>query len=180
MNQIKTQLKLLSGALVLAGLGATGAWAQSTPAAPMTPASAATQDQTPPSNRADVKADTQAAKRSGDIPQGEAGTTKDRPKGGAALSGIPKEMKNDVSRADVKAEAQRANAAGEIPRGEASVTNDQPRGGSKVAKRTTKTRAEVRAEAKRARNAGEIPNGEGNVSTTFPKGGARPETTLAR
>ena len=180
MNQIKTQLKLLSGALVLAGLGATGAWAQSTPAAPMTPASAATQDQTPPSNRADVKADTQAAKRAGDIPQGEAGTTKDRPKGGAALSGIPKEMKNDVSRADVKAEAQRANAAGEVPRGEANVTNDRPRGGSKVAKRTTKTRAEVRAEARRARAAGEIPTGEGNVTTTFPKGGARPETTTAK
>jgi hypothetical protein len=58
--------------------------------------------------------------QAGDIPQGEAGVTKDHPMGGTKAVG-PDAKKGEKTRAAVKAEAKRAKKAGEIPVGEASV-----------------------------------------------------------
>ena len=140
------RFKLLPGALLVAGLFATSAWAQT--AAPAT--------------RAEVKAETAAAQRDGKIPQGEAGVTKDNPKGDALPTG-PNKMKGEKTRAEVKAETKRAIAAGEVPSGDAGVTAKQPKGGEKIPKGSETTRAAVKAEAKRAEKAGEIPHGEASM-----------------
>ena len=163
MNRFNMNLKALSSVLFAAGLCSTSAaWAQATTmqAEPMPAASA-------PNTRAEVKEDTKAAQRAGQIPQGEAGVTKDRPKGGAKAAG------NTTSRAEVKAEAKRARAAGEIPKGEGNVTTDEPKGGPKMSKGSDTTRTIVKAEAARAAAAGEIPKGEGNATTKEPEGGPK-------
>ena len=140
------RFKLLPGALLVAGLFAASAWAQT--AAPAT--------------RAEVKAEAVAAQRDGKIPQGEAGVTKDNPKGDALPTG-PNKMKGEKTRAEVKAETKRAIAAGEVPSGDAGVTAKQPKGGEKIPKGSETTRAAVKAEAKRAEKAGEIPHGEASM-----------------
>lgn len=140
------RFKLLPGALLVAGLFATSAWAQTAaPAAPTT--------------REEVKADAAAAKRDGKIPQGEGGVTKENPKGGALPAGS-NQMKGEKSRDQVKAETKAAVAEGKVPTGEAGVTKDMPKGGAKIPKGSETTRAAVKAEAKRAEKAGEIPRGE--------------------
>ncbi len=140
------RFKLLPGALLVAGLFASSAWAQT--AAPAT--------------REEVKADTAAAQRDGKIPQGEGGVTKDNPKGGALPTG-PNKMKGEKSRDQVKAETKAAMVEGKVPTGEAGVTKDMPKGGAKIPKGSETTRAAVKAEAKRAEKAGEIPRGEASM-----------------
>ena len=140
------RFKLLPGALLVAGLFASSAWAQT--AAPAT--------------REEVKADTAAAQRDGKIPQGEAGVTKENPKGGALPTG-PNKMKGEKSRDQVKAETKAAMVEGKVPTGEAGVTKDMPKGGAKIPKGSETTRAAVKAEAKRAEKAGEIPRGEASM-----------------
>lgn len=144
------QFKLIPGALLVAGLLSTSAWAQT--AAPAMAASA-------PVTRAEVKAEAATARREGSIPQGEAGVTKDNPRGGSLPTG-PNKMTGEKSRDQVKAETKAALAAGKVPSGEAGVTKDSPKGGEKIPKGSETTRAAVKAEAKRAQKAGEIPHGE--------------------
>ena len=158
MNPIQKNLKALSSVLIAAGLCASpAAWSQAaTPAMPDAP-----------KTRMEVKDETKAAQRAGEIPQGEAGTTKDRPRGGAKVGG------STTSRADVKAEAKRARAAGEIPTGEGNTSTKAPRGGTPMAKGSDTTRMAVKAEAARAGAAGEIPKGEGGVTTKQPEGGPK-------
>jgi Domain of unknown function (DUF4148) len=142
--------KSISGVMLVAGALSTSAWAQM--ASPAMAASA-------PVTRAEVKADAATAKREGSIPQGEAGVTKDQPKGGSLPTG-PNKMKGEKSRDEVKAETKAAMAAGTIPMGEGGVTKATPKGAEKVPKGSQTTRAAVKAEAKRAEKAGEVPQGE--------------------
>ena len=73
-------------------------------------------------SRADVKAETAAAKASGPMAQGEQSTPTQGKK-------PVKAMPSDKSRADVKAEAAAANKAGNKPMGQESM-KDQNKGGS--------------------------------------------------
>lgn len=73
--------------------------------------------------RADVKADTAAAKGTGSLPQGVQSTPEQGKKPKSAKTG-------QNSRAEVKAEAAAANRAGTSPKGEESV-RDQNKGGVK-------------------------------------------------
>jgi hypothetical protein len=158
MIQLNMTLKALTSALIAVGLGAsTSVWAQA--AAPAMPDALKT--------RAEVKEETKAAQRTGDIPQGEAGATKDRPMGGAKIG------TSTQSRADVKSETKRARAAGEIPTGEGLSTSKAPKGGAPIGKGSDTTRLAVKAEAARAAAAGEIPQGEGGVTSKEPKGGPK-------
>ncbi len=160
MSRFNTTLNILSGALFAAGLVTTSAWAQTAkPAMPADPSASAPA----PATRAEVKAEAKSAQRAGDMPQGEAGTTKDHPKGGATATG-PTAKKGEMTRADVKAEGKRAAAAGEVPAGEGLATKNRPEGGPKMNKGSDTSRAEVKAEAKRAEQAGELPKGEGGAA----------------
>lgn len=165
MNHINNKFKLLGGALLIAGAFSSSAWAQAAkPAMPAVPSLTASAPQPSPvqATRAEVKAETKAAQRAGDIPQGEAGVTKDHPKGGAIKLG-PTTKSSETSRPAVKAEARRAQAAGEVPRGEGNVTKGAPKGGQMIPKGTDTTRAAVKAEAQRAEKAGEITKGEASM-----------------
>ncbi|KNZ31893.1 MAG: hypothetical protein AD742_14675 [Methylibium sp. NZG] len=159
MQSLLKNRSLLSAAMLAAGLTATSAWSQTTQPAP-SPAASAGMVAPSTTTRAEVKEELKASQRAGEIPQGEAGVTKQNQRGGAvANSG----MKGEKSRSEVKAEAKRARAAGEIPQGEAGATADRPKGGATIPKASTTTRAEVKAEAKRADKAGEIPKGEASM-----------------
>jgi hypothetical protein len=139
MYPLRNKLGLICAAMLVAG--GSSAWAQGSMV-------------NSPATRAEVKAESKAAQRAGDMQQGEAGVTKDRPHGGASKN----EKMGGKSRAEVKA------GAADGPMGEAGTTKTSPRGGPKMAS-GEKTRQEVKAEAARAKKAGEIPQGEGNVVT---------------
>ncbi len=161
MHHFKLKPKLMTIALLAAGLSATSAWSQSTQPGP-SPAASAGVVAPSTTTRAEVKDDLKASQRAGDIPQGEGGATKKNPKGGAVTTSG---MKGEKSRAEVTSETKRARAAGEIPQGDAGTTAERPKGGAKISKDATQTptRAEVKAEAKRAELAGEVPKGEASM-----------------
>jgi hypothetical protein len=91
-------------------------------------------------SRAEVKEETKAANKAGQIPSGEQ----------AAPTPKPKSTK---ARSDVKSETKTANKSGDI------ATGDMP---AKTAKpKSTAARSDVKAETKAANKAGEIQTGEG-------------------
>ena len=101
------------------------------------------QDAAKPAVRAEVKSDAKAARKAGDIAEGDKPTPMKAADGPAA------------ARADVKAGAKMARKDGAIMEGDKNVAAKGD--GAKA----SKTRAESRAEAKKARKEGTIKDGEG-------------------
>ena len=91
-------------------------------------------------SRAEVKEETKAANKAGQIEKGDAPAATPKPK-------------STANRSDVKAEAKAAEKAGTIPAGDASAKTPKPK--------STANRADVKAETKAAEKAGTIPAGEG-------------------
>ncbi len=106
--------------------------------------SAFAQDKT----RADVKADTASAVKSGAIPKGE----------GSAPQAAAKSTK---ARAEVKTDAAAATKAGTVPKGELEAASPKPTKNTMTAEEKAAARAKRKAEAAAANKAGTIPKGEG-------------------
>lgn len=100
------------------------------------------QDAAKPAVRAEVKSDAKAARKSGDIAEGDKTTPVKAADGAAA------------ARPEVKAGAKMARKDGAIVEGDKTVAAKGD--GAK----STKTRAESRAEAKKARKEGKVKDGE--------------------
>lgn len=105
-----------------------------------------------PKARADVKAETAAAKKKGELtPAGE---------------GMPQEKmskKSDKVRADVKAETAAANKKGELTKAGEGAPQE------KMAKKTEKSRAQVKTETLAAEKKGDVPPaGEAAAPATTP------------
>jgi colicin import membrane protein len=102
--------------------------------------------------RADVKAETAAAKKKGEVSPGGEGTPQEKP--GA---------KSTKARADVKAETAAAAKKGELTKGGEGMAQEKP------GPKSTKARAEVKAEAAAAKKKGEAPIGEGAPAVPVKK-----------
>ena len=106
-----------------------------------------------PKARADVKAETAAAKKKGELTP--------------AAEGKPQEKMtktSDNARASVKAETAAANKKGELTKPGEGVPQE------KMAKKSDKPRAEVKAETAAAKKKGDVvPAGEAAAPVTAPK-----------
>jgi Domain of unknown function (DUF4148) len=103
-------------------------------------------------SRADVKAETAAAKKSGTLPM-DAGPDSTK------AQSMPKKPKTEANRAAVKDDTKAAAKAGTIPSGQESVAGqDMPKKPKSEA-----DRAAVKSEAAAANKAGTIPSGQESV-----------------
>jgi hypothetical protein len=107
-------------------------------------------DPATPASRADVKAETRAANKAGEL----------APAGSLSPEKEPKQAKSTKTRAERKAETRAARKAGELkPAGTLSPEQEPKQS------KSTQARAPIKAEAKAATKAGTIQRGEAPAGT---------------
>ena len=112
-----------------------------------------------PETRAEVKADTQAARKAGDMEFGEEGLKANE----AHPERYPKKAASSAeTRADVKADLANARKAGQLPSGDLDRTPAQvnPKRYPQAPAASGLTRDEVKAETKAAQRAGDVQVGD--------------------